>query len=272
MTDSIDWCLVSLSVPGFLRQVTPWASCKDYLNDMLWGYFNKRVCTCPYPLKMGHKHVRPDMRRLRIGTIIANGRVGAEASLKVIHAIEKRFGFEQACKLRRLELVLSKGVAQTIKPEIKENMFLFEADKKWAMAAPMASLFMTVLRGCITYNESYGDPIEFFAQAKNLSNSSDRINVGRAAQQGRLKSLLRYGPKNFFETPEDNYKYLCQTCGTYEGNCVNCGLQSYRSHSFGMMTWSVLKDTELEKQLLNGKEIVKKRSSLAKKAEETPGW
>jgi len=156
---SVGWEFSLMSKIRFslYKQVHQWATCKDYVNDLLWSYYSKKpVEIYGFTYNTG-KDVLLDMAAFRVAT--RNKQVpnkdfleAGNNAIAFLNYFDRKAGV-RPCRLRKL---------LASEEEHKDNAYatlLFEADKRWMNSAPLVSFYMLMMRLGFSHNRM--DPEKF---------------------------------------------------------------------------------------------------------------
>ncbi len=252
------WSAITRLENGTYKQITPWASCKDYFNEFMWSQYSKQPTYVSGPYDPKKKPY--DVNALRIGIMLnqgANNEARCKSSLKVIRAVEESLGLKKKCRLRRLV------PADMADKTIKNPCFVFEANKYWLKAPPLSSLFMTIVRGCRNYNEKKhgSDPLKFLFSPNQWRIATDASYMRRVISHKLLKPLITQGSKLFFHRVASNYNIKCHQCGNHIPTNPCCKNRRYDGlHGYGVSYWSYMSKANFERYIYKGAELYEKRT------------
>ena len=221
-----EFSLMSKVKFSLYKQVHQWATCKDYVNDLLWSHYSKKpVEIYGFTYNTG-KDVLLDMAAFRVATrhkCVPNKefeKMGNNA-LTFLNYYDKKAGL-RPCRLRKL---------LALKEDHKDNAYttlLFEADKRWMNSAPLVSFYMLMMRLGFLYSEERGGPEEFIKslKANDVKWSKEDLSIMKTCIKLKAYDYMStFGHKLFSQKPEENFNFKK---GTRVGTI----------HDFGFKAWA----------------------------------
>lgn len=183
------------------QQVSPFAYCKDYLQDAVQGYVTKKKKTIYGFTYDPKKHPAICLKKTRL--LVTNSRdvnfgTKVDCCLGFLHQIERDL------KISRTQATLCENPPGQY---VRCGVWLFEGSNRWIKSPPMISMYTLLIRlgfGC-GYNVNYKDYLESVKAGKSDAYMPvDKIRL-QEAYKG-INRILAIGDKTIFDKKiENNY-------------------------------------------------------------------
>jgi hypothetical protein len=195
--DGIEFAFISTDN----RQCTPFAYCKDYLQDTIYSVVNNKNVSI-YGFSFDPKlDIHPCLKKVKI--VVGNStdkdlRKKISACKDFINQIEDKLGFRKT------------SFYECYKPPkkfIRSGIWLTEGSKRWLLSPPMLSMYTLLLRVGFGHEEGKSYKItldEIAANKKKAYCKADDSRVGDAIQG--IYKIIEKGDRYFFcPTMKKNY-------------------------------------------------------------------
>ncbi len=214
------------------KQVSPFAYCKDYLQDAVQGCVHKKRKSIYGFVYDPKKHPSVSLKKTRL--LATNSRdidLGAKINccLDFLHQIERDL------KIRRTTVSLCENPPRRYS---RCGVWLFEGGSRWVKSPPMISLYTLLIR--LGFGAKQGEPYQKFlkdivAGKRSTYQSVDQIRL-REANAG-IQRILSEGDKKIFSNKiEENYPSRLKTT-TIHNTCGIIGFAEARNARKFMPSW-----------------------------------
>lgn len=210
---------------GLYKQIHDWATCRDFINDALYGFHNNVKATIysfsydpngKYPLDSRAFRLLVRDKTLNNDDFLVRGK----NALKVVRYFDKKVGARET----RMRLSEPKDGNHG---DSKFKVLLYEADKRWMNASPLASFYTFLLRAGMGYDEEKwgGDPETFIRKMeyKDVGCGGDISIRNVCCNTGAMDIILKHWHRLFDKDVKRNFDF-------------SGGIG--RVHGFGVSAWS----------------------------------
>ncbi|RDJ35511.1 MAG: hypothetical protein DWQ19_11890 [Crenarchaeota archaeon] len=183
------------------KQVSPFAFCKDYLQDAVQGYVNKKTRSIYGFTYNPTKH--PEVSLTKTKLLVTNSS-DVQFKTKVPHCLNFLHQIEDDLKLRKTKVYRCE---MPPKQYARCGVWLFEASSRWIKSPPMISMYSLLIRVGFGYDtdQPYQDYIkDVVAGNKPCYQSVDKSRLA-SAEKGIFRILSSGDKKIFGSKIENNY-------------------------------------------------------------------
>jgi hypothetical protein len=214
------------------KQVSPFAFCKDYLQDAVQGYIHhkrKTIYGFTYDPK---KHPEISLKKTRL--LVTNSR-DVNFGTKVACCLDFLHQIETDLKISRTRIHLCESPPRQY---IRCGVWLFEGSNRWIKSPPMLSMYTLLIR--LGFGNVIGKPYreflsEIISGKKDAYQSIDAMRL-REAEKGIMR-ILTVGDKKIFDSKiEKNYPEKLKTT-TMHNTCGIIGFSEGKNAKKHMPSW-----------------------------------
>ena len=182
------------------EQCCAWVHCKDFLQDALTAFYNKKNIEC-FGFTYGTDNPKPYLERIRLALANQSDKKFAE---KIPNVLDFLHQVETDLHLIRTSTHV---VANPLKRYSSGRICIFEGSSRWMVSPPMLSLYSLLLRAgfCHKKEQSYKDTIKQIVEGEIKPYQKEDASQLKGAQSG-IDRIMQYGyAKIFYNDPKKNY-------------------------------------------------------------------
>ncbi len=216
-------------------QVSPFAYCKDYLQDAVHGFLTKKTSTIFGFTYDPKKHEPIALNKTKL--LVTNS-IDFEFSNKIVNCLDFLNQIEKHLKIRKTKAEECDNVPLQY---LRSGIWLFEGSKRWINSPPMLSLYTLLIR--LGFGHTIGTPFEKTIDGicSGAIKPYQKIDVGRLKKcKSGIKKILRLGDREIFDSKiKNNYPRTVLT-RTMHNTMGIVGFSSGRTKSY-VPSWHVKK-------------------------------